>query len=135
MNPSLLPVVSGLFRLSIRKVPCLIPAVYTRPTTKTKSHLLAASTVRICSKGNVKCERKSLKGKVTPFHTVKAYGGSTGIVSLILNFCARWSLVVDFRPRPHYPRERTRYPLKRRLGGPQSQLRLEKRKSLSSTGL
>jgi len=35
--------------------------------------------------------KKSIKGKVTTVHAVKAYGESTGIVSLILNFGARWS--------------------------------------------
>jgi hypothetical protein len=39
-----------------------------------------------------------------------------------LDFRARWRWVASFTPRPLYPREeRPRYPLDRRLGGPQSQ--------------
>jgi hypothetical protein len=35
------------------------------------------------------------------------------------NLSARWGLVVNATPRPLYPPVKTRYPLYRRLGGPQ----------------
>jgi hypothetical protein len=41
--------------------------------------------------------------------------------STILDLCTRWRWVVGFSPRPLYPRGNgPRYPLDRRLGGPQS---------------
>jgi hypothetical protein len=51
--------------------------------------------------------------------------------------CISWRWVVNFMPRPLYPRGKSpRYPLDRRLGGPHSGLDdLEKRIFLTLSGL
>jgi hypothetical protein len=55
-------------------------------------------------------------------HAMKTCWGSGGIAPCIINLVARWRWVVSFTPRRLYPRgENRRYPLVRRLGGPQSQ--------------
>jgi hypothetical protein len=47
--------------------------------------------------------------------------GSGGIAPRINNLGTRWRWVVSFTPRPLYPQGKSpRYPLQRRLGGPQS---------------
>jgi hypothetical protein len=52
---------------------------------------------------------------------MKAYRGSGGIVSRILDLGTRQMWMVSFTPRPLYPQgESPWYPLNRRLGGPQS---------------
>jgi hypothetical protein len=52
---------------------------------------------------------------------MKMYRGSRGIAPRILNLGPRWRRVVSFTPRPLYPQGKSpRYPLDRRLGGPQS---------------
>jgi len=40
------------------------------------------------------------KGKVIPIHSMKEYGGSGGIVPLIINLYTRWVWVVILTPRP-----------------------------------
>jgi hypothetical protein len=52
------------------------------------------------------------------------------------NLGARWGWVVNAMLRPLYPREESRYPLYRRIGGPhgRSWWALAKRKSLSPAG-
>jgi hypothetical protein len=56
----------------------------------------------------------------TEHHAMKTYCGSGGIGPLILDIgTRRW--VVSFTPRPLYSKGKNpRYPLDRRLGGPQS---------------
>jgi hypothetical protein len=52
---------------------------------------------------------------------MKAYWGSVDIAPRILDLGTRWRWVVSFTPRPLYPQGKSpRYPLDRRLGGPQS---------------
>jgi hypothetical protein len=53
---------------------------------------------------------------LTEHHAIKAYWGSGGIAPRIRDLGTRWRWVVSFMPRPLHPR----YPLDRRLGGPQS---------------
>jgi hypothetical protein len=63
---------------------------------------------------------------------MKTYGGSGCIAPYFLDLSTSWRWVVSFTPRPLYPR----YPLYRRLGGPQSQSGwLEKWKFLTLPGL
>jgi hypothetical protein len=53
-------------------------------------------------------------------HAMKAYWGSGGIAPFF-DLGTRWRRVVNFTPRPLYPRERAPGThLDRRLGGPQS---------------
>jgi hypothetical protein len=48
---------------------------------------------------------------------------SGGIAPRILNLCTRWRWVVSFMTQPLYPRGKNpRYPLDRRLGGPENRL-------------
>jgi hypothetical protein len=56
----------------------------------------------------------------TKHHPMKICWGSEGIAPRILNLGTLWRLVVSFTPRPLYPRNPPRYPLNRKLGGPQS---------------
>jgi hypothetical protein len=51
---------------------------------------------------------------------MKAYRGSRGTAPLILNLGTRWRWVVNFTPRPLYPRKEHWYPLHKRLSRPQS---------------
>jgi hypothetical protein len=51
---------------------------------------------------------------------MKVYSGCRGIVPLIRNFNTGWRQVVIIPSRPLYPRERTLYPLYRRMCGSQS---------------
>jgi hypothetical protein len=52
---------------------------------------------------------------------MKTNAGSGGIALRILDLCKRWRWAVSFTPQPLYPRGKSpRYPLDRRLGGPQS---------------
>jgi hypothetical protein len=47
--------------------------------------------------------------------------GSGGIAPRILDFGSRWRWLVSFTPQPLYPQGKSPwYPLRRRLGGPQS---------------
>jgi len=48
--------------------------------------------------------------KVVPVHATKAYSESRDIAPLILNLGCGWRWLVNFRPWPLYPRERTIYP-------------------------
>jgi hypothetical protein len=41
---------------------------------------------------------KGEEGKVVPVHSVMAYRGSEGVISLILNLGARWRWVDDLTP-------------------------------------
>jgi hypothetical protein len=59
---------------------------------------------------------------VTEHHATKAYWGSGGTATRILELGTRWRWVVSFTPRPLYPQgKRPWYPLDGRLGGPQNQ--------------
>ena len=62
-----------------------------------------------------------IKVKVKLFleQDTKAQRESRCIALLFLQPSARWGWVVSTTPRPLYPRGKTRYPLYRRLGGPQ----------------
>jgi hypothetical protein len=53
---------------------------------------------------------------------MKAYWGNGDIAPGILDLGTRWRWVVSFTPQPLYPQGKTlpRYPLDRRLSGPQS---------------
>ena len=52
---------------------------------------------------------------------MKAYGGSRGIASPILNLGTRWRWMVNFMLQPFPPPGKNRYnPFSRRLGGPQT---------------
>jgi hypothetical protein len=52
---------------------------------------------------------------------MKTYCGSGGIAPRSLDLGTRWRWVDSFTPQPFYPQEKKpRYPLDRRLGGPQS---------------
>ena len=53
-------------------------------------------------------------------HTMKAWRRSRDMAQPILNLGSGWSSVVNFTPRPHYPRGNIGHPLKRLLGGPWS---------------
>jgi hypothetical protein len=56
--------------------------------------------------------------------------------STIFDLVTRWRWVISFRPWPLYPREKgSRYPLDRRLGGPQIQSGLYEEKNLAKTGI
>jgi hypothetical protein len=58
---------------------------------------------------------------LTKHHAMKTYWGSRGIAPRILDLGSRWRRVVSFTPRPLYSQGKSpRYPLDRRLGGPQS---------------
>jgi len=61
--------------------------------------------------------------KFTLEQAVKAQRRSRGISLLFFNLCARWGWVVNATPRPLCSRERDRYPLYRRLDGPQGRPR------------
>jgi hypothetical protein len=52
---------------------------------------------------------------------MKAHWRSTGTAQCILDLDTRWKWAVSFTPRPLYPQGKSpRYPLDRRVGGPQS---------------
>jgi hypothetical protein len=52
---------------------------------------------------------------------MKTYWGNDGIALRILDLGTRWRLVVSFTPRQLYSQRKSlRYPLDRRLGGPQT---------------
>jgi hypothetical protein len=58
---------------------------------------------------------------LTKHHAMKTYWGSGGIAPRILDLGTKWRWVVSFMPRPLYSQGKSpRYPLDRRLGGPQS---------------
>jgi len=56
-------------------------------------------------------EKVMFEVKAVPVHTMKAHRGSRGIVPFIFSHGTIWRRVVNFTPRPLYPR----YPLNRRL--------------------
>jgi hypothetical protein len=59
---------------------------------------------------------------LTKHHAIQTYEGSKVTSPRIVNVGTRWSWVVNFTPRPLYPRcTSPLYPLNRRLGGLQSQ--------------
>jgi hypothetical protein len=61
---------------------------------------------------------------LTEHHAMKVYWGSVGTIPRILELGTRWRRVVSFTPRPLYAQGKSpRYPLMRRLGGPQSRYR------------
>jgi hypothetical protein len=54
-------------------------------------------------------------------HVIKMHWVNGDVASCIINLGTGWRLVVSFTPRPFYPRGKSpRYPLDRRLGGPQN---------------
>jgi hypothetical protein len=66
-----------------------------------------------CSEAMVLC--------LTKHNVMKIYWRTGGIAPPILHLCTRWKWTVSFMPRPLYPQGKSpRYPLDRRLGGPQS---------------
>jgi hypothetical protein len=65
----------------------------------------------------VKCKKKK-RCKHVPVHALKAYCGSRGIATSLLNLDTRWRRVVNFMPPAALPPgKEPRYPLNRRLGG------------------
>jgi hypothetical protein len=55
---------------------------------------------------------------------MKTYGGVDVYMHVFLDLGTSWRRVVSFTPRPLYPRVKSsRYPLDRRLGGPQNRSR------------
>jgi hypothetical protein len=81
----------------------------------------------ITSMGHVRLNLSSLVGGDRVECSLKVYRGSKGIAPFILILSARRRLVVNFAPRPLYLREtNSRYPLNRRLVGPQTFWRREK---------
>jgi hypothetical protein len=72
--------------------------------------------IKIRSKGKVVCVLFLIE-----HHAMKAYCGSGGIATHILDLGTRWRRVVSFTPWPLYPQGKSPwYPLDRRLGGMQS---------------
>jgi hypothetical protein len=63
--------------------------------------------------------------------------GEWRYIFTFLDLGTRWRLVVSFTPRPLYPRGKIpRYPLDRRLGGPQNRSgRRREEKILDPTGI
>jgi len=51
--------------------------------------------------------------KFLPVHTMKTYGGSRGIVPLILNVGTKWRWVFSFTSQLLYPHERSQFSLNR----------------------
>jgi hypothetical protein len=49
-------------------------------------------------------------------HIMKTYGGSRNIVPLIFNLSTRWKQMVNFTPRPLYPRVRKSVPTENGAG-------------------
>ena len=64
-----------------------------------------------------------VKVKFAPAHAMKAQRGSRGIALLLFNLGARWGGWLTPHPRRFTPGKETRYPLYRRLDGPQGQSR------------
>lgn len=63
----------------------------------------------------------SQKGKDVPAHTTKTHWGIRWIDPLNLNLDTIWRWMVNFTHRPHYPPgNKPRYPLNKRLDGPNS---------------
>jgi len=50
------------------------------------------------------------RGTVVPVHALKLYRENRGIAVSILNLGIRWRWVVNFTPRPLYPRGKKRAP-------------------------
>jgi hypothetical protein len=70
---------------------------------------------------NCTVEGKVASVLLTEHQTMKAYWGSGGIASGILDLGTRWRWVVSFTHPPLYPQGKSLwYPLDVRLGGPQS---------------
>ena len=63
------------------------------------------------------------RGNVFTVDVTKAYRGSGGIASLILNFGARWRWVVNVTPRPPYPWGGSPLPIEEKAGGPRGRSR------------
>ena len=68
-----------------------------------------------------KVKVKTKKAKFTLKQVIKAQRCSTGITLLLLNLGARWGWMLTATPLPLYLGQETRYPLYKRLGGPQVQ--------------
>jgi hypothetical protein len=60
---------------------------------------------------------KVKKGKGHPIQATKGLEGGRGIALLFHDLGARRGWVVSTKPRPLYPRKKTRYPMYRRLAG------------------
>jgi hypothetical protein len=66
-------------------------------------------------------DKENVKLLMCLHHAMKAYCGSGGIASRIIDLGTRWKWVINFTPRPLYHQGKSpRYPLDRGLGGPQS---------------
>lgn len=76
-----------------------------------------------------------VKRKVVLLDTKKARRRNSCIAPLILDIGARSRRVVKFKQRPLYPGKVCRYPLNRRIGGPQRRYeRFEKEKNIFTIG-
>jgi hypothetical protein len=88
--------------------------------------------------GRVGSQSNRVKGKVVPVlnYAMKASGVCVCIDQRIIDLGTSWRWVVSFTPQPLYPRGRNcRYPLDRRLGGPQNRSRRRgEEKNLVPTG-
>jgi hypothetical protein len=101
------------------------PFVYRTSVTVLKNLWLQAIKRCICVIGYQWHDAWEVKVKLslclTKHHAMKTYYGSGGIASRILDLGTRWRWVVSFTSRPLYPQGKSpRYPLDRKLGGPQS---------------
>ena len=76
-----------------------------------------------------------VKRKVVPVDAKKTRRGSSCITPLILDIGVSLRRVVKFTPRPFYPGEGCRFPLNRRIGGPQRRYEhFEKEKNIFPIG-
>jgi hypothetical protein len=55
------------------------------------------------TRDNKRFQNVTLKGRVVPVYTLKAYRRSRDVALAILNFGTRCTRVVSFTPRPLYP--------------------------------
>jgi len=96
----------------VHKSPTLVPI----PTQMNPVHILSPCFPKV--KVKVKL---SLCFFFTDPHAMKAYWRSGCVAPRILDLGTIWRWVVSFTPRQPYPQGKSpRYPLNRRLGGPQS---------------
>jgi hypothetical protein len=73
-----------------------------------------------CCRTLIKSKKVKLSLCLTKNPAMKTYWGSGGRAR-IFDLGTRWMWVVSFTPRPLHPQGKSpRYPLNRRLGGPQS---------------
>jgi len=86
------------------------------------SHFMLCINLVVCMVSEIIIPAKSkVKVKFTLEQATKAQTGSRNIALLFLNLGAGWGWVVNATPWPLYPPGKVRYPLYRRLCGPQGQ--------------